>query len=107
VSESTINLWKLEHEGFSESISNGKVKADADVAESLYKRAKGYTIDTVKVFQYQGEPVIVPVQEEIAAEVAAARMWLNNRRPKDWKERQEVTLTDKRVLFEGEEKIPD
>ena len=67
VSETTINNWKLREPNFVESLKNGKMQADANVACSLYKRALGYEQDTVKVFQFQGEPVIVPVVEKNSA----------------------------------------
>lgn len=42
-SESVINAWKRRHKEFSEALKAGKVAADAKVAESLYKRACGYS----------------------------------------------------------------
>ena len=42
VDVSTINNWKIEYPKFFESIKSGKEVADANVAESLYKRANGF-----------------------------------------------------------------
>jgi len=95
VAESTVYLWKLEYPEFSEAIKNGKLKADADVANSLYKRAKGYKQQTVKVFQYQGDPVIVPVVEHIAPDTGAAMAWLKNRQPSKWRDKQDIDMTIK------------
>ena len=47
-----------------------------EVANSLYNRAKGYEQEVVKVFQFQGEPIIVPVIEKIAPDTGAAMAWL-------------------------------
>lgn len=41
--ESTLNEWKNKFPEFSESIKKGKIIADAEVAKSFYKVAKGYT----------------------------------------------------------------
>lgn len=90
VSETTINNWKLREPNFVESLKNGKMQADANVACSLYKRALGYEQDTVKVFQFQGEPVIVPVVEKIAPDVTAQIFWLKNRQSKNWRDRPQV-----------------
>ena len=90
VSETTINNWKLREPSFVESLKNGKMQADANVACSLYKRALGYEQDTVKVFQFQGEPVIVPVVEKIAPDVTAQIFWLKNRQSKNWRDRPQV-----------------
>jgi hypothetical protein len=90
VTETTINNWKLDYPSFFESIKKGRIVADMEVANSLYNRAKGYEQEVVKVFQFQGEPVIVPVIERIAPDTGAAMAWLKNRRPKDWRDKQEV-----------------
>jgi hypothetical protein len=90
VDESTINNWKLKFPKFLESIKSGKIIADAEVAESLYKRAKGYKVDTVKVFQFQGEPVIVPVVEDIAPDTGACMAWLKNRQRDKWRDKQDI-----------------
>lgn len=90
VDESTINNWKQKFPEFFESIKRGKIIADAEVAESLYKRAKGYKVDTVKVFQFQGDPVIVPVVEDIAPDTGACMAWLKNRQRSKWRDRQDI-----------------
>jgi hypothetical protein len=93
VDESTINNWKNEHTEFFESIKRGKVDADATVAERLYNRAKGYDQKTDKIFQFQGEPVIVPTVEHVQPDTTAAIFWLKNRRPKEWRDKQEIETT--------------
>ena len=90
VSEQTINTWKHKYPLFLESIKKGKEISDLEVANSLYQRAKGYEQDTVKVFQFQGEPIIVPVKEKVAPDITAAIFWLKNRRPKEWRDKKEV-----------------
>ena len=57
VTEQTINNWKKDHPSFFESIKKGKQDADAEVANSLFHRAKGYSHPEVKVFNNQGEIV--------------------------------------------------
>jgi len=107
VDERTINNWKDEHADFFQSIKEGREEADGKVAKSLYKRACGYTVDTVKVFQFQGEPVIVPVTEEVAPDTGAAMAWLKNRQPALWRDKREMEISGKLVVFGGDEELED
>lgn len=90
IAESTLNNWKIAEPKFVESLKKGKMVADMEVANSLHKRATGYDQEIVKVFQFQGEPVIVPVIERVAPDTGAAMAWLKNRRPKEWRDKQEI-----------------
>jgi hypothetical protein len=93
VNEDTIYEWKKVHPKFSDSIKKGKEVADAEVADSLYQRAKGYSHPEDQIFQFQGEPVIVPTTKHYPPDTAAAFIWLKNRRGKDWREKVEAEVT--------------
>lgn len=80
VCEKTVNNWKKEFPEFLQSIKRGKIMADSNVAESLYKKATGFENDEVKIFQYEGSPVVVPYKAYYAPDTAAANIWLKNRR---------------------------
>ena len=90
VSETTINNWKLKHPEFLESIKRGKISADANVASRLYKRAIGYEHDEDKIFNNNGEPLIVPTIKHVQPDTTAAIFWLKNRQPKMWRDKQEI-----------------
>jgi hypothetical protein len=89
VSEQTINTWKKKHPTFLESIKRGKEIADMEVANSLYKKATGYTTDDVKIFQYEGMPVKVPYIKEYQPDTTSIIFWLKNRRPDKWRDKTE------------------
>lgn len=89
VSESTINNWKHEHKGFLESIKRGKSLADANVAERLYKRAMGYEHKEDKIFNNNGEPLVVGTTKYYAPDTTAAIFWLKNRQPELWRDKPE------------------
>ncbi|MBS8267186.1 XRE family transcriptional regulator [Halomonas litopenaei] len=89
VAESTINKWKLNHKGFSESIKNGKIMADAEVASRLYERALGYSHPEEKVFNNQGEIVTHQTTKHYPPDTTAAAIWLNNRKPDRWRNKPE------------------
>lgn len=85
VSVATINAWKIEHSEFLESLNAGKAEADANIAERLYQRAMGYSHPAVKVFLYQGAPVVVPYTEHYPPDTTAAIFWLKNRKKEQWR----------------------
>ena len=79
VTEQTLNNWKKDHPGFFESLKEGKRKADADVADSLYQRAMGFTHESEEIKVIDGEVVRVPVTKQYPPDTAAAIYWMNNR----------------------------
>lgn len=94
VSEQTINTWKQKHPEFLESIKEGKENADARVAQSLFHRATGYSHPEDKIFNHNGEPLVVPTIKHYPPDATAAIFWLKNRRKQDWRDRHEVTGKD-------------
>ena len=90
VNPSTVWRWKHEHPEFCVALSaETKEQADEKVVRSLYKRATGFSHEATKVFMPAGatEPVYAPYIEYYPPEVGAAKMWLTNRRHKEWRER--------------------
>lgn len=85
VARSTFYKWRLEHKAFSDALKTGKESADDRVESSLYRRAVGYEYDAVKIFQFQGQEVVVPYTEIQHPDVTAAIFWLKNRRPDQWR----------------------
>jgi transposase len=92
VSEPTIWQWQQQHPQFLSALKLGREASDDRVVQSLYRRAVGYEHDAVKIFQYEGEEVVVPYVEHIPPSVSAGIFWLKNRRPKEWRDKQEVDL---------------
>lgn len=91
VSEQTLNAWKHEFPEFLESITRGKVIADAQVAESLFKRATGYTAKKVVTANVAGViSDIREVNEYVGPDTQAASLWLRNRQPAKWRDRVDV-----------------
>ena len=90
VSVSTINLWKVQHAKFSESIKVPKAEADDRVEQSLYRRAMGYEHDEVDIRVVGGAIMETPIRKHYPPDTTAAIFWLKNRRPADWREKQEI-----------------
>lgn len=100
VAESTINLWKLKHAQFSESIKKGKILADGNIADRLYQRAMGFEHDSeeIKIIydKETSQQIIerVPIRKIYPPDTAAAIFWLKNRQKKKWRDKQEQGFTD-------------
>jgi transcriptional regulator with XRE-family HTH domain len=109
VSESTFNNWKKDNPEFLESIKKGKELADADVAASLYERAKGYEHDDVHFSSYEGIVTATPYRKYYPPDTAAAFIWLKNRQPKVWRDKPEGGETGEgltKILSDLIEKLP-
>lgn len=132
VTDTTINNWKLVHPEFFESIKAGKIKADAQVAYSLYKRATGYQYKEITYEKIGSKEEIVEdgedgmesieaemykkkvVVKDMAPDVAAINIWLKNRRGKvdkeaqRWADKHEITGEGGDPLFPTPvAKLPD
>jgi len=95
IDQGTLDRWKTRHKEFRIAIQRGKIRADAEIAESLYNRARGMSLPAVKIFQGtpEGGPVIVPHQEHLPPDVGAAKLWLSRRQPDLWRERRQVDVS--------------
>ncbi|WP_444893626.1 hypothetical protein ACJJIE_03840 [Microbulbifer sp. TRSA001] len=84
VTEQTINNWKNKHPEFFESIKKGKTLADANVVESLFRRACGYSHEAVKIMQHNGKPIVQEYTEHYPPDTTACLAWLHNRQREKW-----------------------
>ena len=60
------------------------------MAERLYKRALGYEHPEVHVSNYQGEITLTPLTKHYPPDTQAASLWLRNRQPKKWRDKQDL-----------------
>jgi hypothetical protein len=68
-----------------------KEGSDARVERSLYQRANGYSYETVKIFcDKNGKVTRVPYVEHVAPDVTACIFWLENRKPNEWRDVQQM-----------------
>lgn len=88
VCEATINNWKTEYPAFLASIREGKDYADAEVADSLYRRATGEEVIFEKaVKKDDGSYEAMRLKQFVPGEVQAQRLWLLNRRKGNWRDK--------------------
>jgi hypothetical protein len=107
VNMDTIHEWRSKHADFSDAIARGRDEADSHVAHSLYHRAKGYSHPAVKIFcTKDGEIVEGHYTEHYPPDTMAASLWLRNRRPDLWRDKQEhdVTVTGRIARLDDDER---
>jgi hypothetical protein len=103
VSNATILNWQQQHVEFSEASRVGKAAADDRVERAFYHKAVGYTFESEKVFQFQGEIVRAKTLEHVPPDTQAAQFWLKNRRKEVWRDKTDHEVVGK----DGEALIPD
>lgn len=92
---------KKEFPEFTEAIKKGKQTPDDNVENAMYIRTIGYdyeeTVTEVRISEdgTQCPSVIRKYKKHMPGDVTAQRYWLNNRRPKEWRDSRNIELTDK------------
>lgn len=88
---STLYEWKNKYAKFSEALKKGKEIVDYEVENALYKRAVGYEYEEVKEEYKNGELTSrTVIKKQVNPDVTAQMIWLKNRRPEKWREKQEA-----------------
>jgi len=97
----TVHRWKAAHPEFKKALIETKATLDSRVELSLYRRATGYRYTEVEVTLEHGEVTKrVEKEKEVLPDTNACRLWLTNRDPANWREKQVVEHS-------GEIKIDD
>ena len=92
IAESTLYNWKNDHLEILEALKKGKEVADYQVENALFKRALGFRyVEVTK----EGGVVTKEVTKEVAPDTTAAIFWLKNRKPHEWRDKQEISHTGK------------
>ena len=99
VSQNAVVQWRKKVGQFQHALKAGKDEADEQVEKSLFSRANGYShpdieIKTVSIGAGVSKIVTVPTVKHYPPDTTACIFWLKNRKPEQWRERQEVTGAD-------------
>lgn len=92
VVESTIDVWITKYPEFKGAIKEGREQADSIVAKSLYQRALGYSHEEDKIFNNNGEEMIVKTIKHYPPDPTSMIFWLKNRQRVQWRDRQELEV---------------
>lgn len=106
VTTQTLHNWAAVHDKFFDALYNeGRAAFDARIERTLADRALGYTFEAEKVFSNGSRMAVI---EHVPPDIGAMKMWLTNRNPERWAERQtldaNVQATIKDVPQTPEEK---
>jgi len=93
IAMSTFSRYKVEHEELREALKKGKEVIDYEVEQKLLKRAMGYDYNEVKnVTDPDGGITTTITVKSVIPDTTAQIFWLKNRKPKEWRDKQEVEL---------------
>lgn len=91
----TITSWISSRPEFANAVRAGKEPADERVLRSLYHRALGYSHPDVDIRVIDGKIVQTEITKYCPPDTTACIFWLKNRRPAEWRDKQETGFTDK------------
>lgn len=90
ISRSTLNNWKDKYPDILDALKKGKEVVDRQVENALLKRALGYEYNEVKEKYEFGELTEKTVtKKRIPPDTTAQIFWLKNRKPHNWRDKQE------------------
>ena len=90
----TLNEWKKKYPDISDTLKSGKEVVDRQVENALLKRALGYEYEEVKEKYENGICVERTItKKEVAPDTTAQIFWLKNRKPDDWRDKQNVEIS--------------
>ena len=97
ISEDSLYKYKREFSEFSETLKETKEFIDAEIENSLAKRALGYEYEEVtRERNADGDLVVTKVvTKQVAPDTTAQIFWLKNRRPKQWRDKPIEEAGDK------------
>lgn len=87
----TLYDWKNKYSHLSQSLKKGKEVIDRQVENALLKKALGYKYEEIKTEESEKDGVkVTRTIKEVVADTTAQIFWLKNRKPKEWRDKQEV-----------------
>lgn len=102
VAYSTLKNWKNDHVAILAALKRGKEVVDRQVENALLKRALGYTYKETttelcvdKETGYSEMKVTKVVEKEVQPDTTAQIFWLKNRKPEQWRDKQNMELSGK------------
>ena len=96
----TLIEWKRKYPNISNTLKRGKEIIDRQVENALLKRALGYSYkETTRELIFDKETgktelkITKEVEKEVVPDTTAQIFWLKNRKPEEWREKQEVQMS--------------
>lgn len=93
INPATLYDWKKKYPEISEALKKGKGVVDIQVENALLKRALGYSYTEVKVENGEEGTKVTKTVKEVIPDTTAQIFWLKNRKPEQWRDKQNVELS--------------
>lgn len=87
IKRQTLYEWKKRYPDISDALKKGKEVVDRQVENALLKNALGYEYEEETVTN-KGD--VVTIRKYQHPNTTAQIFWLKNRKPQDWRDKQEV-----------------
>lgn len=102
IATSTLYEYKNKYSEIAEALKKNKEIADIKVESTLYKCATGYEYTEQVVSNGQ----VIDLKKFMPPNVTAIIFWLKNRKPSDWRDKQDVQLGGiRQVVINGEDDL--
>ena len=103
---STLYDWQKKYPEISDALKRGKEVVDIEVENALLKNAVGFT-ETLNKVKVLNDGEIIKYEEETyyPPNTTAQIFWLKNRKPKEWRDKQEVSMTGELSIAERGDKF--
>jgi len=92
IDRATLYRWRHTHPEFCDALKAGKHDLDERVISTLAHRALGYTFETEEIHVVNGKIVRVPIVKHMPPDPTSMIFWLKNRRPAEFRDRQEMKV---------------
>lgn len=107
---STLYDWQSKYPEIADSLKRGKEVVDRQVENALLKKALGFEYEETKIIIEKDEHGKDRKRQEKTIKVAlpdttAQIFWLKNRKPKEWRDKQEVSMTGELNIAEKGDKF--
>lgn len=102
VSYSSLRSWRDKFPEIAEALAKGKEVVDREVENALYKRALGYWVTETETTTFSdGTTKTTEKRRHIVPDTTAQIFWLKNRKPDEWREKNDLTLTPSNGVLES------
>ena len=104
IGKSTLYDYITKSKELANALKKGRDVADREIENSLYKRALGYDVEEVIEEQRPDSNGVMTVtlkkvtKKHIAPDTTAIIYWLNNRKPKEWRNKQVIESDSNSVI---------
>ena len=91
ISKQTFYDWQKRYPDFSDPLKKGKEIVDRQVENALLKKALGYSYkECTEITDAEGNVSTKIITKYVIPDTTAQIFWLKNRKPNEWREKQEV-----------------